>query len=61
MPVKQNMPIWSVMWLQSFVDPSFFRPSFSIALIEMILRKSSDILAHTDWDKAKESNGFNFE
>lgn len=36
-PVKQNMPIWSVIWDQSRWLPSFFKLFWSATLIEMIL------------------------
>ena len=36
MPVKQNIPIWSVMWDQLRDDPSFFKFSLSWVRMEMI-------------------------
>lgn len=36
-PVKQNIPIWSVIWLQSFWDPSRFKFSLNLLLTEIIL------------------------
>lgn len=36
-PVKQNIPIWLVIWSQLFDEPSFWRFSFNLVLTEMIL------------------------
>lgn len=36
-PVKQNMPIWSMMCCQLRLDPSLARPATSFSLIVMIL------------------------
>jgi len=35
-PVKQNMPIWSVMCCQFWEEPSFLSPACSLSLIVMI-------------------------
>ena len=34
MPVKQNMPIWLVMWSQFFTLPAFANPAFSLICIK---------------------------
>merc|ERR1719315_723898 len=54
MPVKQNIPIWSVMCCQLRVDPLLASPSLSCVLIVMIL----SAMVFTSTNHSALSSGF---